>query len=256
MLTIRESSGHSSHQKSSDSSDCPETHVNRSVNCKSGEISLRRVNWISNSPDLVEHRDASASRTPLHVLCSSRASEMRTSRNDKTGLQSWPAAACVALNRARLAASKMDGRERRTGWISFRLLMTRPLCRSFHARRVHSGYTRLGPLAGDIPRRRRCRNWWRRDRANRSTGLQSIISRPPLRNSHTACALRTRCGRSVTQALMRSRSGRTRMSRGWSNCTRRQENAASQIRALTQDEATLSPLVPCQLALCAIAAPR
>src|SRR5262249_11403795 len=113
MLMIREFSSHSSHQKSSDSWDCPETHVKRSVNCRSGAISLRRVNSMSNWPEVVEHGDASAVTTPVQVRCISRASEMRTSRSDKSGLQNWATATCGALDRARLAASKINGRERR-----------------------------------------------------------------------------------------------------------------------------------------------
>jgi len=51
-----------------DTSDRPEAHVNRCVKRRSGAVSLRRVNSISNGPDVVEQRDASATRTPLHVL--------------------------------------------------------------------------------------------------------------------------------------------------------------------------------------------
>src|SRR5262249_45343601 len=108
MLTIRWSSSHSSHQKSSDNSERPETHVKRSMNCKSGATSLSRVNWTSNWPDVVEHGDASATRTPVHVLCISRASEMRTSRNDNVGLQSLLATACVAPSSTRVTTSKID----------------------------------------------------------------------------------------------------------------------------------------------------
>src|SRR6516164_1213417 len=71
-----------------DTSDRPDAHVNRSVKRRSGAVSLRRVNSISNGPEVVEHGDASATSTPLHVLCKFRGSEMRTSRNDNTGLQS------------------------------------------------------------------------------------------------------------------------------------------------------------------------
>src|SRR5215831_6447022 len=113
MLMIREFSSHSSHQTSSDSLDCPETQVKRSVNCRSGVISLRRVNSTSNWPDVVEHGDASAVTTPVQVRCISRISEMRTSRKDKSGLQSWATATCGKPDRARLAASKTDRRERR-----------------------------------------------------------------------------------------------------------------------------------------------
>jgi hypothetical protein len=92
-----------------DTSDRPEAHVNRSVKRRSGAVSLRRVNSISNGSEAVEHGDASAMSTPLHVLCEFRGSEMRTSRNDNAGLQSSPAAACIAPNVTRLAASKIDG---------------------------------------------------------------------------------------------------------------------------------------------------
>src|SRR5262245_13835070 len=108
MLTIRWSPSHSSHQKSSDNSDCPETHVKRSMNCKSGATSLSRVNWMSNWPDAVEHGDASATSMPVQVLCISHASEMRTSRNDKIGLQSLLATGCVAPSSTRVTASKID----------------------------------------------------------------------------------------------------------------------------------------------------
>ena len=80
-----------------DTSERPEAHVNRSLKRRSGAVSLRRVNSISNGPEVVEHSDASATSTPLHVLCKFRGSEMRTSRNDNTGLQSSPA---VGLHRA------------------------------------------------------------------------------------------------------------------------------------------------------------
>src|SRR5262249_9219970 len=112
MLMMREFSSHSSHQKSSDSLDCPETHVKRSVNCRSGAISLRRVNSMSNWPEVVEQGDASAVTTPVQVRCISRISETRTSRKDKSGLQSWATATCGAPDRAMLAASKIDRRER------------------------------------------------------------------------------------------------------------------------------------------------
>ena len=92
-----------------DTSDRPEAHVNRSVKRRSGAVSLRRVNSISNGPETVEHGDASATSTPLHVLCEFRGSEMRTSRNDNAGLQSSPATVCIAPNVTRLAASKIDG---------------------------------------------------------------------------------------------------------------------------------------------------
>src|ERR1700730_18446635 len=67
-------------------SDRPDAHVNRSVKRRSGAVSLRRVNSISNAPEMVEHGDASATSTPLHVLCEFRGSEMRTSPNDNAGL--------------------------------------------------------------------------------------------------------------------------------------------------------------------------
>src|SRR5260221_11261842 len=95
-----------------DTSDRPEAHVNRSVKRRSGAVSLRRVNSISNGPEVVEHGNASATSTPLHVLCELRGSEMRISRNDNTGLQSCPAAACIPPNLTRLAGRKKDGRER------------------------------------------------------------------------------------------------------------------------------------------------
>jgi len=73
-----------------DISDRPEAHVDRSVKRRSGAVSLRRVNSISNGPEVVEHSDPSATSTPLHVLCEFRGSEMRTSRNDNTGFAELP----------------------------------------------------------------------------------------------------------------------------------------------------------------------
>src|SRR5262249_62361319 len=102
-----------------DTSDRPEAHVNRSVKRRSGAVSLRRVNSISNGPEVVEHGDASATSTPLHVLCEFRGSEMRTSRNDNTGLQRFPATACIPPKAERVVTGKTNGCERRFS-VSFR----------------------------------------------------------------------------------------------------------------------------------------
>jgi hypothetical protein len=71
---------------SSDTLVCPDAHVNRSTNRKSGAFSFKRVNSISNSPNALEHGDASTLRTPVHVLCRFRASEMLASVTAKPGL--------------------------------------------------------------------------------------------------------------------------------------------------------------------------
>src|ERR1700755_3422365 len=97
-----------------DTSDRPDAHVNRSLKRRSGAVSLRRVNSISNAPEVVEHGDASATSTPLHVLCEFRGSEMRTSRNDNAGLQSSPATACLLAHVELLAGRHIDRRERGT----------------------------------------------------------------------------------------------------------------------------------------------
>jgi hypothetical protein len=71
---------------SSDTLVCPDAHVKRWTNRKSGAFSFRRVNSTSNSPDALEHEDASTVRTPVHVLCQFFGSEVLASVNVKAGL--------------------------------------------------------------------------------------------------------------------------------------------------------------------------
>src|SRR5262249_7565875 len=186
MLMIREFSSHSSHQKSSDSLDCPEPHVKRSVNCRSGAISLKRVNSTSNWPEVVEHGDASAVTTPVQVRCISRASEIRTSCSDKSGLQSWAAATCGKPDRARLAASKNVTREKRIVRMTFWLLMRGPPSGGVRSGTFHSVLERCDMAGCECP--------------------QSIVSLPCPRNSQPLHASGNASRQPLVHGALRGRS--------------------------------------------------
>jgi len=70
---------------SSDTLVWPDAHVNRSMKRKSGAFSFKRVNSTSNSPDALEHGDASRLKIPVHVLCRFRTSEMLACVSAKAG---------------------------------------------------------------------------------------------------------------------------------------------------------------------------
>src|SRR6267378_1406356 len=109
---IQKSPTDSSHQKSSDTWIRPGLHVNRSVKRRSGPISLRRTNVISNGPEVVAQRVASALRSPVHVRNWFCALENLTSSNVKAGVQATWAMDCVTPESTKLEANATHTHDR------------------------------------------------------------------------------------------------------------------------------------------------